>query len=60
MKNIIKWINEKRLERKGNRRSESTPESIGSIEERAKMLDRCLDAPSVKIEIPDPWDDPLM
>ena len=60
MRNIINWINEKRLERKGNRRSESASESGGSFEERTKMLDRCLDASSVKIEIPDPWDDPLM
>jgi hypothetical protein len=40
--------------------SRNESEVSGSLEERAKMLDRCLDAPSVKNEIPDPWDDPLM
>ena len=35
-------------------------ESSGSLKERTKMLDRCLDASSTKVQIPDPWDDPLM
>ena len=49
-----------RVEEESTSRSETSTETSGSSTPRSQVSDRRMVSPSDEVQIPDPWDDPLM